>query len=193
MLRLAIGRPSWVRRISGSLPRFPTRITLFTLPAIAALHSKLLANCCAAAPSAGTRRRIAAAASARTIWDGPYTPDGRPDFAIPRQSRLSTYSIAGGIVPVLFSQPRAFGPDGIAVFAAAEPERPIRLPRRLAEILNKSLTCRARTSPASVAFRRRHFAVESAYDCITKGSARRSRLGLKTLRDQREADKNWGL
>src|SRR6201999_2231153 len=33
--RLAIGRPSWVRRISGSLPRLPTRITLFTLPAIA--------------------------------------------------------------------------------------------------------------------------------------------------------------
>src|SRR3954447_10669800 len=41
-LRLAIGRPSWVRRISGSLPRFPTRITLFTLPAIAALHSRIL-------------------------------------------------------------------------------------------------------------------------------------------------------
>src|ERR1700694_2655229 len=39
-LRLAIGRPSCVRRISGSLPRFPTRITLFTLPAIAALHSR---------------------------------------------------------------------------------------------------------------------------------------------------------
>src|SRR3954467_3629132 len=39
MLRLAIGRPSCVRRISGSLPRLPTRITLFTLPAIAALHS----------------------------------------------------------------------------------------------------------------------------------------------------------
>src|ERR1700675_4665186 len=39
-LKLAIGRPSWVRRISGSLPRFPTRITLFTLPAIAALHSR---------------------------------------------------------------------------------------------------------------------------------------------------------
>src|ERR1700754_1549554 len=39
MLRFAIGRPSWVRRISGSLPRFPTRITLFTLPAIAALHT----------------------------------------------------------------------------------------------------------------------------------------------------------
>src|SRR5580693_7991154 len=42
MLKLAIGRPSWVRRISGSLPRFPTRITLFTLPAIAALHSRQL-------------------------------------------------------------------------------------------------------------------------------------------------------
>src|SRR5882672_10328439 len=39
-LRLAIGRPSWVRRISGSLPRFPIRITLFTLPAIAALHAR---------------------------------------------------------------------------------------------------------------------------------------------------------
>src|SRR5512138_2965966 len=42
-LRLAIGRPSWVRRISGSLPRFPTRITLFTLPAIAALHASQIA------------------------------------------------------------------------------------------------------------------------------------------------------
>src|SRR5229473_6633635 len=42
MLRLAIGRPSCVRRISGSLPRFPTKITLFTLPAIAALHSRKL-------------------------------------------------------------------------------------------------------------------------------------------------------
>src|SRR5450631_3912673 len=39
-LRFAMGRPSCVRRISGSLPRFPTRITLFTLPAIAVLHSR---------------------------------------------------------------------------------------------------------------------------------------------------------
>src|SRR6185312_17817 len=38
-VRLAIGRPSCVRRISGSLPRLPIRITLFTLPAITALHS----------------------------------------------------------------------------------------------------------------------------------------------------------
>src|ERR1700710_1471764 len=44
MLRLAIGGPACVRRISGSLPRFPTRITLFTLPAIAALHSQSLAK-----------------------------------------------------------------------------------------------------------------------------------------------------
>ena len=32
MLRLAIGRPSWVRRISGSLPGY--RPIAFTLPAI---------------------------------------------------------------------------------------------------------------------------------------------------------------
>src|ERR1700728_4592179 len=32
--RFAIGRPSWVRRISGSAPRLPTRITLLTLPAM---------------------------------------------------------------------------------------------------------------------------------------------------------------
>src|SRR3954466_6311701 len=40
-LRLTIGRPSWVRRTSGSLPRLPTRITLLTLPAIAVLHSPI--------------------------------------------------------------------------------------------------------------------------------------------------------
>src|SRR5215475_16189393 len=51
-LRLAIGRPSWVRRISGSLPRFPTRITLFTLPAIATLHA---GNAAAQTPSAQAR------------------------------------------------------------------------------------------------------------------------------------------
>src|SRR5215813_11746072 len=43
-LKFAIGRPSWVRRISGSLPRFPTRITLFTLPAIATLHACIAAK-----------------------------------------------------------------------------------------------------------------------------------------------------
>src|SRR6185437_3528547 len=32
--RLAMRRPSWVERISGSLPRLPTRMTLLTLPAI---------------------------------------------------------------------------------------------------------------------------------------------------------------
>src|SRR5476649_253915 len=33
-LRFAIGRPSWVRRISGSAPRLPIKITLLTLPAM---------------------------------------------------------------------------------------------------------------------------------------------------------------
>src|SRR5438552_1701330 len=35
-LRFAIGRPSWVRLISGSLPRLPTRMTLFAGAASAA-------------------------------------------------------------------------------------------------------------------------------------------------------------
>src|SRR3569833_1666481 len=43
-VRLAIGRPSCVRRISGSLPRLPIRITLFTLPAITAFCSFLPAK-----------------------------------------------------------------------------------------------------------------------------------------------------
>src|SRR5260370_8094546 len=38
-LRLPFWRPSWVRRISGSLLRFPTRITFLPIPPIAALHS----------------------------------------------------------------------------------------------------------------------------------------------------------
>src|ERR1700712_5749956 len=82
MLKLAIGRPSCVRRISGSLPRFPTRITLFTLPAIAVLHSKLLGL-------AGHGRRF----SARQLCLGmscylrrPYTLAAAADLAIPRQS-----------------------------------------------------------------------------------------------------------
>ena len=33
--KLATGRPSWVRRISGSAPRLPIRMTLLTLPAMA--------------------------------------------------------------------------------------------------------------------------------------------------------------
>src|SRR6478735_9223860 len=67
-LRLAIGRPSWVRRISGSLPRFPTRITLFTLPAIAALHSRKL--CIGQSPSypLGPRHRLP-----WNAWKRPYT------------------------------------------------------------------------------------------------------------------------
>src|SRR5437660_10886138 len=38
--RFAIGLPSCVRRISGSAPRFPTRMTLLTLPAIFSLLPK---------------------------------------------------------------------------------------------------------------------------------------------------------
>src|SRR5262245_8247116 len=91
-LRLAIGRPSWVRRISGSLPRFPTRITLFTLPAIAALH----------APNHWPNR---AGASKGTRRSRPptYTLNGAAFPKVqPGASRLSTYSTASGHVPVLF-------------------------------------------------------------------------------------------
>ena len=47
MRRLAIGRPSWVRRISGSLPRLPTRITLLTEPAMLALLALQAPRCSA--------------------------------------------------------------------------------------------------------------------------------------------------
>src|SRR3954471_960460 len=80
MLRLAIGRPSCVRRISGSLPRFPTRITLFTLPAIAALHSNSLLN-----PPGQPPRDEPLSAHGRL--KRPYTPAGAADLAIPRQVR----------------------------------------------------------------------------------------------------------
>src|SRR5882724_3593658 len=94
-LRLAIGRPSWVRRISGSLPRLPTRITLFTLPAIAALHAPI------AVKSLACRGRhhhcLRAAPSADLYANGGACPKVQP-----RASRLSTYSTACANVPVLF-------------------------------------------------------------------------------------------
>src|SRR5215470_16296549 len=101
-LKLAIGRPSWVRRISGSLPRLPTRITLFTLPAIAALHApitgrKTAAGCTWRRLAAPVRRPIRSTArlSLRSSRDHP---------------GLSTYSTAGCDVPVLFHQTGAFCP-----------------------------------------------------------------------------------
>src|SRR3954464_6996455 len=95
MLRLAIGRPSCVRRISGSLPRLPTRITLFTLPAIAALHSISPAKITGPAvvcrppsildllPIPDLSVRSFASASGHPKL--PYTPASAADLAIPRQ------------------------------------------------------------------------------------------------------------
>src|SRR5262245_38969946 len=84
-LRLAIGRPSWVRRISGSLPRFPTRITLFTLPAIAVLH----------APITGRNRADAIIAAFARARPPTYTLNGAAFPKVPDgASRLSTYSTA---------------------------------------------------------------------------------------------------
>src|SRR6516164_10024942 len=45
-LRLTTGLPSCKRRISGSRPRLPTRMTLLTLPAISALHHVFLVVAC---------------------------------------------------------------------------------------------------------------------------------------------------
>src|SRR3954451_10736049 len=91
--KLAIGRPSWVRRISGSLPRFPTRITLFTLPAIATLRHRISLH----------RPGPRAPARARHL---PRAPLGPTLYARrcrePCDPRLSTYSIPPANVPVLF-------------------------------------------------------------------------------------------
>src|SRR5258708_2166938 len=82
MLRLAIGRPSWVRRISGSLPRFPTKITLFTLPAIAALHARNYRIVRPALAWSFQLRVLAVAAKTR-IEARPYTLNERANVAIP--------------------------------------------------------------------------------------------------------------
>ena len=42
---LTILFPSWERRISGSRPRLPTRITLLTLPAMAHSLQKIQVSC----------------------------------------------------------------------------------------------------------------------------------------------------
>src|SRR5580704_2856066 len=54
--RFATGRPSWVRRISGSAPRLPIKITLLTLPAIELLRSFPISPIFAFQPSAGPAR-----------------------------------------------------------------------------------------------------------------------------------------
>src|SRR5437879_11512022 len=117
MLRLAIGRPSCVRRISGSLPRLPTRSTLFTLPAIAALHSISPGkNHWSSPPSAGRLQFLTCrqfldlspcplAASASGHLKRPYTLAKPADLAIPRQvcgyphiaSPLQVFQLCSGI------------------------------------------------------------------------------------------------
>src|SRR6516165_1421811 len=88
-LRLAIGRPSWVRRISGSLPRFPTRMTLLMLPAIAALHSKPSFEKAGATPNRSL-----------PLIEGPYTLAGAAEPVVPQV--IPTYSIGHANVPDLF-------------------------------------------------------------------------------------------
>src|SRR5438876_8912235 len=87
-LRLAIGRPSWVRRISGSLPRFPTKITLFTLPAIATLRAR---NHYRSKPR---RTQVGRSALSGATLYACRTRN-------PLSDGFSTYSIGHDIVPVL--------------------------------------------------------------------------------------------
>src|SRR6202041_238092 len=56
-LKFATGRPSWVRRISGSAPRLPIKITLLTLPAMSCsvrsrYHQSSIANLVPVRPAA---------------------------------------------------------------------------------------------------------------------------------------------
>src|SRR5438874_6602502 len=106
-LRLAIGRPSCVRRISGSLPRLPTRITLFTLPAIAALHSispaKIAGQPAACRPPSILDLSFCPlSASVSGHLNDLYTRRRRRLSDPSASRRLSTYSIAPANVPALF-------------------------------------------------------------------------------------------
>src|SRR4030095_7469264 len=121
MLRLAIGRPSCVRRISGSLPRLPTRITLFTLPAIAALHSispaKIPVRPLLFRPPSILDLSLCPLFRHRFRTSGANLYAGKPRrLSDPSASRrLSTYSIAPTNVPALFRKPRAaIGPTPYA-------------------------------------------------------------------------------
>src|SRR5882757_908509 len=124
MERFAIGRPSCVRRISGSLPRFPTRITLFTLPAIAPSPLKKPGN-----------RTSAATLNLRHLLQAPLTTlyaRAGPPPSVPRghstviHMRLAKYSIAASDVPVLFaatSRSSGRGDGTLAIRPARSPFR----------------------------------------------------------------------
>src|ERR1700748_351163 len=121
-LRLAIGRPSWVRRISGSLPRFPTKITLFTLPAIATLRARIQ---CRLRPLSDPSGRPA-------TCGGPYTLAG----AATRLS-LGFPHIASGRPLFQFCSVKARPDDGPPAFCGREarphPEAGLREPEWLAK------------------------------------------------------------
>jgi hypothetical protein len=117
-------------------------MTLFTLPAIAALHF-----------------RKSLATSLSRPWYRPYTLAEPARSAIPWVFLgLSTYSIPKPNVPVLF-HPKAVvkPPRGIdRAFAANGRFRPSQGGPAVPENLKKSLTSGNLTSSVSVAFQRRH-------------------------------------
>src|SRR5947209_1566591 len=143
-LRLAIGRPSWVRRISGSLPRFPTRITLFTLPAMH--HSPLENHRAGACGCSPPMRPTPQPSGTALIWTL-YAPV-RMGPAIPR---LSTYSTSPPDVPVLFHLGK------ILLAAPAALEHGTRKSSIEPGNRRNYISFRIFTSRSSVAFERRLF------------------------------------
>src|SRR6202034_4781195 len=98
--RLAIGRPSWVRRISGSAPRLPIRITLLTLPAMTLLRSLAcppnLAGCQSCCPQVLLPTSLAAYQPLahqvqlnRDADNAGYTHPGKNHRRYPHQSRAA--------------------------------------------------------------------------------------------------------
>src|SRR5579884_3314888 len=91
--KLTTGRPSCIRRTSGSAPRLPTRMTLFTLPAItlsrsgnSARHAPARPSVCA--PSTATRAtRLRTAPLHQTV----FTLDAAPR----RAKRVQVLSTGG--------------------------------------------------------------------------------------------------
>ena len=167
MLRFAIGRPSCVRLISGSAPRFPTRMTLLTLPAITVLHF-----------GAPIRRaesvRIYVRGTTIPPWETSAlqmtlyfpAPGMRPPRRLSTRNRhCRTDIIRTLFVPAqVFPQKQPFVGQNIICACSTEcDENVIKSWNRQAEYPKQFLTLGAFTSHPSVAFRRRLFRRKPVY------------------------------
>src|SRR5450631_2548479 len=163
-LRLAIGRPSWVRRISGSLPRFPTRITLFTLPAIATLrHRKITGLAGRLSPRLKLRHHPG---SAGTILNRPYTVADAASRTIPGYPHIAFPIAMFQFCSIEFCSmdKGSDRPTGMSIRCLPGSSfQPLTSSIEFPESPNKSLTSGAFTWFASVAFRRRYLVLNRVY------------------------------